>query len=85
MLKIYREGDKVIIADNGDAIAIDPSKVSWAKDKEDGTRVYVIYYHPMEKKEIQKRVLISELVDSDGDPYAPDYDDLTNELSKRLR
>lgn len=84
-LKIYREADKVIIGHDGDAIAIDPSKVSWAKDQQNPLSVYVIYYHPLQKREIQLRVNILDLIDEDNDPYASDYDDLSEELSKKLR
>lgn len=85
--KIYRSGDKIIAEglETNDKVAITPDELTWRNDPTDETKIYFVSFDPGSNRNRITPLNCIDIVKKNGEPYGATYDEVSDELSRRLK
>lgn len=86
-IKIYRSGDKIIAEgiETNDKVAITPDELTWRNDPLDENMIYFNSYDPKVNRYRSTHHACTDIIRKNGDPYGVNYDEVSDELSRRLK
>lgn len=86
-IRVYRSGDKIIAEgiEGNDKVAITPDELTWNNDPNDDQYIYFVSFDPRVNRNRSTHHKCIDIVKKNGEPYGSNYDDVSDELSRRLK